>query len=71
MPTGTLKFLHQTRGFDFIVNDAGGTDDFVHGSQLEASQIKVDLLVDGQTRLSYETEARGAKSQAVNLTILD
>jgi CspA family cold shock protein len=69
--TGTLKFFNHTAGYGFLVNDAGGADDYAHRSQLEASRVNVDLLKDGQTRLSYETEARGAKSQAINISIIE
>jgi cold shock CspA family protein len=45
--TGVLKFYNRERSYGFICNDAGGIDDYVHGSQLEASRVNIDLLKDG------------------------
>ncbi|MGI4763119.1 MAG: cold-shock protein, partial [Janthinobacterium lividum] len=34
MPTGTVKFFNETKGFGFIKNDETGQDIFVHVTDL-------------------------------------
>ncbi len=65
MPTGTVKFFNQDRGYGFITNDEGGKDAFVHITAVERSGLA--SLSEGQ-KLSYELEAgRDGKTSAVNL----
>jgi CspA family cold shock protein len=49
MPTGTIKFFNEAKGFGFIKPDNGTQDVFVHVSGL-VSEVK-----EGD-RVSYETE---------------
>lgn len=66
MPTGTVKFFNQQKGFGFIVVDGGGPDVFVHISEVERSGM--DSLSDGQ-KVSFESkmDPKKGKPNAVNL----
>lgn len=50
MPTGTVKFFNEQKGFGFINPDGGGDDLFIHISNVSPSE---GLLKEGQ-RVSYE-----------------
>jgi CspA family cold shock protein len=65
MPTGTVKFFDNAKGYGFITNEAGGSDAFVHITAVEAAGMST---LDKEQRLSYELENdnRG-KSSAVKL----
>jgi CspA family cold shock protein len=65
MPTGTVKFFDETKGFGFITNEAGGPDAFVHISAVQAAGMNT---LEKEQRISYdlENDARG-KSSAANL----
>jgi CspA family cold shock protein len=65
MPTGTVKFFDETKGFGFITNEAGGADAFVHISAVQAAGMNT---LEKEQRISYdlESDARG-KSNAANL----
>ena len=66
MPTGTVKWFNQDKGFGFIAQDGGGPDAFVHISAVERSGLKV--LNEGQ-KVSYDlvTDQRRGKTAAENL----
>src|SRR5947209_5225796 len=65
MPTGTVKFFDNAKGYGFITNEAGGNDAFVHISAVEAAGMST---LEKEQRLSYELEnGKGGKSSAVNL----
>jgi CspA family cold shock protein len=65
MPTGTVKWFNETKGFGFIQPDEGGSDAFVHISAVERAGMR--SLRENQ-RVSYDLEQdnRG-KTSAVNL----
>ena len=69
MPTGTVKFFNDSKGYGFIVQDGGGQDAFVHVSAVERAGMR--SLSENQ-RLSYDLEQdnRG-KTSAVNLKPAD
>jgi CspA family cold shock protein len=65
MPTGTVKFFNEQKGFGFINPDDGGDDLFIHVSNVSPSE---GLLREGQ-KVSYEVgqgrkgpEARDVRS---------
>ena len=66
MPTGTVKWFNEQKGYGFITPDQGGKDVFVHISAVERSGMR--SLADGQ-KVSYDVEAdrRTGKESAANL----
>ena len=65
MPTGTVKFFNESKGYGFIAPDDGGQDAFVHISAVEGSGM--NSLRENQ-RVSYTLEQdRRGKMAAVNL----
>ena len=65
MPTGTVKWFNQTKGYVFIAPDDGGNDVFVHITALERAGLRE--LAEGQ-KLSYQLETgRNGKTGAVDL----
>ncbi|MDK4724966.1 cold-shock protein [Rhizobium phaseoli] len=69
MPTGTVKWFNQDKGFGFIQPDDGSTDAFVHISAVQRSGLSG--LQEGQ-KVSYEIvqDRRTGKSSADNLKAL-
>lgn len=64
MPTGTVKFFNDQKGFGFIAPDDGGDDLFIHVSNIDPS---TGTLTDGQ-KVEFEigegrkgSEARNAR----------
>ena len=65
MPTGTVKFFNETKGYGFIQPDDGGQDSFVHISDVEKGGLRT-LNRDQKVSYEVETDERG-KSRAVNI----
>ena len=65
MPTGTVKFFNESKGFGFIQPEGGGADSFVHISDVERSGMST---LNENQRVSYDVEQdeRG-KMKATNL----
>ena len=66
MPTGTVKFFNETKGFGFITVDGGGPDIFVHISEVERSGMRT--IREGQ-KVSFDEkmDPKKGKSNAANL----
>ena len=65
MPTGTVKFFNESKGYGFIQPDGSGNDAFVHISAVERAGMR--SLVQNQ-RLSYDLEQdQRGKTSAINL----
>ena len=65
MPTGTVKFFNESKGFGFIQPENGGADSFVHISDVERSGMST--LKENQ-RVSYDVEEdQRGKLKATNL----
>src|SRR5215216_2400434 len=65
MPTGTVKFFNESKGFGFIQPEGGGADAFVHISDVERSGMS--SLRENQ-RVSYDVEQdQRGKMKATNL----
>jgi CspA family cold shock protein len=62
MPTGTVKFFNEAKGFGFIVPDDGGKDVFVHKNGLTESIAEGD-------KVSYEVEQGQKGPNAVNVKV--
>lgn len=60
MPTGTVKFFNETKGFGFITPDEGGKDVFVHKSGTSESLREGD-------KVSYEVEDSPKGQNAINV----
>ena len=65
MPTGTVKFFNETKGYGFIQPDDGGTDSFVHITDVERAGLST-LNRDQKVTYDVEQDDRG-KSRAVNI----
>ncbi|AMR29629.1 cold shock domain-containing protein [Hymenobacter sp. UV11] len=65
MPTGTVKFFNETKGFGFIKNDETGQDIFVHVTDLVDAKA-----LQEKDKVQYE-EAQGRKGpNAVKVSLL-
>ena len=65
MPTGTVKFFNEQKGYGFIQPDDGGTDSFVHITDVERAGLRT-LNRDQKVSYDVEQDERG-KSRAVNI----
>jgi cold shock protein len=65
MPTGTVKWFNDDKGFGFITPDEGGKDLFVHFSGIAGNGFR--SLAEG-TRVSYDAEEGDKGPKAVNVT---
>ncbi|MEM9715157.1 MAG: cold-shock protein [Pseudomonadota bacterium] len=69
MPTGTVKWFNETKGYGFILPDDGGSDIFVHVTAVQAAGLK--SLADNQ-KVEYEMETgRNGKDHAAQLKLVD
>ncbi|MDE1994212.1 MAG: cold-shock protein [Rhizobiaceae bacterium] len=68
MPTGTVKFFNDDKGFGFITPENGGQDVFVHVSAL---QQRGGSLREGD-KVSFEIgqDRKTGKSKAENVSVL-
>ena len=65
MPTGTVKFFNESKGYGFIAPEGGGQDAFVHITAVERAGMRT--LRENQ-RVSFDLEEdRRGKMAAVNL----
>jgi CspA family cold shock protein len=64
MPTGTVKWFSDDKGFGFITPDEGNRDLFVHHSAIVADGYR--SLAEG-ARVSYEEEEGDKGPKAVNV----
>jgi CspA family cold shock protein len=67
MPTGTVKFFNDDKGFGFITPETGGTDVFVHVSSLQQGSS----LREGD-KVSFEVgqDRKTGKSKAENVSVI-
>jgi cold shock protein len=65
MPTGTVKWFSDDKGFGFITPDEGSRDLFVHHTGINGDGYR--SLPEG-ARVSYEEESGDKGPKAVNVT---
>lgn len=65
MATGKVKWFNETKGFGFIVPDAGGEELFAHYSAIQTEGFKV--LKENQ-RVTYDVVQGQKGLQAANIT---
>lgn len=65
MPTGTVKWFSDQKGYGFIVPDGGGKDIFVHHTGIEGAGFK--SLKEGD-KVQYEVSQSPKGEQAIKVT---
>ncbi|MFM0002079.1 MULTISPECIES: cold-shock protein [Paraburkholderia] len=64
MPTGTVKWFNDVKGFGFIAPDSGGEDLFAHFSEVQAKGFK--SLQENQ-KVSFDVKQGPKGKQAANI----
>lgn len=67
MPTGTVKWFNNAKGFGFILPEGGGEDLFAHYSSIEMDGYKT--LKAGQT-VSYELSSTDKGGHAKSISVV-
>ena len=64
MPTGTVKWFNDEKGYGFITPDDGGADAFVHFSAIQADGFRT---LTENSKVEYEEETGDKGPKAVNV----
>ncbi|MDD5449252.1 MAG: cold shock domain-containing protein [Candidatus Omnitrophica bacterium] len=64
MPTGTVKWFSDQKGYGFIVPDGGGKDIFVHHTGIDGTGFK--SLKEGD-KVQYEVSQSPKGEQAIKV----
>ncbi len=64
MPTGTVKWFNDEKGFGFITPDSGERDLFVHFSGIEGDGFKT---LPEDSKVEFDEEAGDKGPKAVNV----
>lgn len=65
MPTGTVKFFNESKGFGFIVPSDSGPDIFVH-----VSGLKSNVILRENDKVQYDVEQGKKGLNAVNVEVI-
>ncbi|MCS6861804.1 MAG: cold-shock protein [Abditibacteriales bacterium] len=68
MPSGTVKWFNDAKGYGFIEQDGGGSDVFVHFSAIQADGFRT--LREGQ-RVVFDVERDAKGLRAANVRIAE
>ncbi len=69
MPTGTVKWFNETKGYGFVQPEDGSKDVFVHISDVERAGLRT--LYEGE-RVQYDlVPGKAGKMAAGNLSKVD
>jgi CspA family cold shock protein len=66
MPTGTVKWFSDEKGFGFIMPEDGSKDLFVHHSGINGEGYR---SLDEGAKVTYDAEAGDKGPKAVNVTL--
>ncbi len=64
MPTGTVKWFSDEKGYGFITPDEGDRDFFVHHTGIDAS---ANGTLEEGSKVEFETESGDKGPKAVNV----
>ena len=67
MPTGTVKWFNDAKGFGFIAPDNGGKDIFCHHTAILAEGFRT--LAEGQ-KVQFDLEQGQKGPQAANVRVI-
>ena len=67
MPSGTVKWFSDEKGFGFITPDDGSKDIFVHQSVIEADGFR-SLSEGAKVEYESEADAKGPRATSVKST---
>ena len=67
MPTGTVKWFNDSKGYGFIAQGGGGDDVFVHHSPIAGEGFK-SLAEGAKVEFEVEQGPKGPQAQNVRTT---
>jgi CspA family cold shock protein len=70
MPTGTVKWFDNKKGFGFITPDDGSEDVFLHYSAIQEGEGKFKTVSEGD-KVEYEISQGEKGPQAVKLVVTE
>jgi CspA family cold shock protein len=68
MPTGTVKFYNEQKGYGFIAPDGGGNDVFVHATALERAGLS-GLRENQKVTFETEVDRRSGKTAVSSIKL--
>jgi CspA family cold shock protein len=68
MEKGKVKWFNSSKGYGFIEQESGGSDVFVHISEVEKAGFRT---LDDNQNVGYEVEDNKGKSSAIKLQLIN